>query len=271
MIANPSYEIAIEGGPSGIADGWLGITIGSLEETAEFNGDLGLAFAGYETFEHGWGSSDPQELLFGDAAFHLDSRLERFETRWSPLDDQQTMILTGLSAAVFSTPAQTFEPFEDGWKILDATLSFVLGPTAALPVESFSDWAPAASVLGPTAAAAFGTAGLGTSPASPSAVEHFELRARHLVTVDADENSVRAVFPAVFAFVTGDAVTFAVERGELPSPISETETYLVDLGVHVDKLTIRTAADADEVEITDYGSGVHYLIADPGRFWLDSL
>lgn len=270
MIDNPSFETMLDGGHPGRAESWTAATIGALEVTAEFTGDLGLAFSGHESFEHGWSALNPQTLLTGDDAFDIGSRLgDSFETRWSPLNDQQTTILTALSAAVFATPVQTVETFEDGWKVFDATLLFALGPTAALAVESFSDWAPGASVLGATAAASFGAAGLGTSPASPSAVEQFELRVRQLVTIDADDDSVRSLVP--FQLVTGDAVSFAVERGELPSPISATETYLVDLGGHLNKLTIRTTADASEVEITDYGSGVHYVIADPGRFWIDAL
>jgi hypothetical protein len=68
----------------------------------------------------------------------------------------------------------------------------------------------------------------------------------------------------------GDAVTLVAENGELPDPLGEGITYLVE-SIASDAITLVTQAGGTPVDLVADGSGAVYVLADPGRFWLDEF
>lgn len=276
-VSNSGYEVQEPStAQPGLADDWTTTTAGSLEETAEFAGDTGFTLGGYETFEHGWGAADPQ-IVLSDLVVALIEGLpaEAFERDWYV--DQGFMFLAALEAAAFDASTQTVEDFNDDWGTIDTDFLLSGGEvTAAIfdvppqPLEDFeNDWGDVATTMGSTEQALFDAGGLSVSAASPSPAELFVFRARQRVQSDIGPDTMGAVNPPLVVAV-GDAVTFVAENGELPEPLREGTTYIVDT-LAADVITLVPFAGGATVDITTLGAGANYVVADPGRFWLEEL
>jgi hypothetical protein len=254
----------------GIADDWTSTTVAALEATAEFAGDTGLTLAGYEMFENGWGTADPQTLVADMIATLVESRPnEPFEIEWTP--DQGFLFLTALEVAVFDSTA--FENFEDAWGVIDSDL--VLSPAevevAVFEPGTFEETFEASwgSIATPAfSSASFDTGGLSENSATPSSSEQFLFKAKQRFTPDTSTNKLNAV--SLLAAAVGNAFTLTAESGDLPAPLAEGKTYIVGTVVG-NAITLVAFGGGTTIDITSEGSGANYLNADPGRFWLDEL
>lgn len=272
MIINPSFEEPDElVAHEGVADGWTSLTVGSREETARFAGDSAVAYRGQETFAHGWSADDPQFVIAAMVTTQADPVLERFET-WRP--GQTVELLGSLESAVFTTPGGqwSFDAFEDAWETVDAGLGFALEATASLPTEVFDfGWGAAVSSLdGLTQTAVFGLGGQSTNSASGTTRESFGLRARVRVIAEVSDQGFHLPEHAPIPFAAGNAVTFVNEGGVLPTPLSSTETYQV-IVLDVSRFRVAAASGGSAIQLTTPGTGQHYAVSDPGRFWIDEL
>lgn len=275
MIQNPGFEDSFSVDQQGVAAHWTAEIVSTLEETAEFTGDDAVAFSGYEQFEHGWGSVNPQALLVEMVeAVDIESLLpEGFELGWEL--DQGFFFLTGLASFPFDTATQAFEDFEDGWGAIDRDMT--LSPSeltaAVFDAEDFEDfeeqWGTTPFTMGSVTAAVFDIGGLSASAATPSSAEKFGLKARQRVQSFTVDNTMAAITPPL-AVVVGDAVTFIAEEGSLPTPLDESTTYIVQTVVS-DACTLAPHPGATIVDITTDGFGANYLLPDPGRFWSEEL
>lgn len=274
MIQNAGYEDSFAVDQQGVAAHWDDVTVSTLEATAEFAGDDSVAFSGYEQFEHGWGSLNPQTLLLDMVEADVDSLLpERFERGWEI--DQGFFFLTVLASAPFDTGTQAFEDFEDGWGTIDRDMT--LSPSeltaAVFDSEAFEDfeeqWGATPFTMGSVTTAVFDNGGLSASSATPSSAEKFGLKARQRVQSVVGDNTMAALTPPL-SVVVGDAVTFSVENGVLPTPLDEGTTYIVQT-VASNACTLAPHPGATVVDITADGFGANYLLPDPGRFWSEEL
>lgn len=282
MISNSGYEAAASAATPGTAANWTATTTGSLETTAEFAGDTALTLSGYETFDHGWGDDDP-ELLLSDLVDVLVEKheIERFERLWpqtihSDPAAQGFFFLTALESSVFDSAAQAFEDFENGWGSpidLDIVLSTPELAHAGFDgddQEDFEDsWGFAAFTLVSVASASFDAGGMSTSTGSPGAAEKFTFKARQQVQSDVGGGTLGAVSPPLL-LIAGDAVTLVAESGALPVPLLADTTYIVD-SVVSNAAALAPFTGATPLALTADGTGANYVIADPGRFWLDEL
>lgn len=265
MIANAGYETGAAAAP-GVASSWDSATTASLERTAEFAGDSALTIAGYETFEHGWGTVDPQEVKLSPAT--SSGTTENFEWGW--FVDQGFMTLGGLEVAAFDTAPQAFEDFEQSWGTIDVDMVLSDGDVAHATTETFaSGWGDTALTLGSVSTCSFNAGGLSTSSASPTNFETFILKLRQQVHSSITEDTLTAVTPPL-DLVNGDAVTLETEAGTLPTPFTINTTYIVQERSG-DSCKLAPFSAAWVIDITADGSGANYLVADPGRFWLDEL
>jgi hypothetical protein len=275
VIQNAGYEDSAAVDQPGAAAYWTAASVSTLEETAAFAGDDSLAFSGYETFEHGWGSLNPQALQIELVeVVDIESLLpERFELGWEI--DQGFFFLTTLASFPFDTATQAFEDFEDGWGTIDRdmTLSPSESVAAVFDSEDFEDfeeqWGATPFTMGSVTAAVFDIGGFSASSATPSNAEKFGLKARQRVQSIVGDNTMAAVTPPL-SVVVGDAVTFIAEEGSLPVPLDESTTYIVQT-VASDTCTLAPHPGATVVDITADGFGANYLLPDPGRFWSEEL
>jgi hypothetical protein len=277
VILNAGYEDSASVDQPGVAAVWTVSITALLEATAGFAGDMALADSGYETFEHGWGSLDPQALQVGMIDLvelePLASDTERFERGYA--DDQGFFVLISLATYPFDASTQTSEDFEDGWGVVDADK--VLSPSelsaAVFDAETFEDfeeqWGTTLFTLSSVTTAVFDNGGLSASAASPSNAEKFLLKLRQRVKSNTAADTMYAVTPPL-SVVVGDAVTFIAEEGALPVPLDEDVTYIVQTIVS-DAATLAPHPGATIVNLTADGLGANYLLADPGRFWLEEL
>lgn len=113
MITNPSFELSDEPTIPGLATDWVESTVGTGEETAQFEGDAALAFAGVESFESGWTSADPQVLVatLGTALDVVASLPVETMDAWTVNDS--FFYIPSAEAAAFIPDA--FEGFETAW------------------------------------------------------------------------------------------------------------------------------------------------------------
>lgn len=271
MIANPGYETAAGAAQPGLAANWVTTTVNTVEQTAEFEGDSILSRSGYESFDHGWGP-DPERLDSSMVDAEVEKRaIERFERDWFVA--QGFMFLSALESATFS--AASFETFDTGWGTIDQDMQLSTGELAhaafgAQAIESFdADWGATGLTLGSVDTCMFDAGGLSTSSSSPSSAEQFTLKLRQRVRPNVGADTLTAVNPPLLLAV-GDAVTLVAENGELPEPFAPDVTYVVhDFGS--DSCKLAPFPEASVVDITSDGSGANYVVADPGRFWLDEL
>lgn len=265
MIANAGYETGSDTEP-GVALSWESDSFSAQEATAEFAGDSSVTFLGYETFEHGWGSLDPQEI---ESSPTTDSAgTERFEREW--YIDQGFIFLTGLEVASFHVVPQSIEDFEASWGVVDADIVLSESEVAHATTESFATgWGTTAFTLGSVTTCVFNAGGLSVSASSPTNYETFVLKARQRVRSNTADNTLGAVTPPLL-LVADDAVTLVAEDGALPTPLAEGVTYLVQNLVG-DTCKLAPHPGATTVDLTADGTGANYVVADPGRFWLDEL
>jgi hypothetical protein len=278
MILNSGFETAEDSTHPGAAASWTSTASASLEQTAEFAGDSGLAVSGQETFEHGWGAIDPQTLL--SELVNTEKTLlqaETFDRKWYP--DQGFMFLAALEAATFDAASQAFEDFEDVWATVDADMELSSFETRAAlfgDIESPESqetfevrWGGDASFAMTTVALLFDMQGLSANSPSPSSFEIFNLKVRQRVTSDIPESKLVAVTPPLLLAV-GNAITLVAESGDLPEPLLEDTTYLVE-SIAANAITVAAQSGSSPITLSAEGTGANYVLADPGRFWLDEF
>lgn len=273
MINNAGYEVqdTVTQLP-GYAEGWTTTIVATVEATAEFTGDAGLLLSAYESFDRGWGPL-PQVLLDELLDDLVEELLAEGFEHWFP--DSGYVFLGALEAAAFDASSQTVEDFEGAWGAIDA--DNVLSPselsTAVFDgelVEDFEEqWGNEAFTLGSVEAAQFDAGGLSTSASSPTAFEQFTLRVRQRVRSSISEDKLTATAPPLL-LANGDAVTLLAEDGELPVPLVAGTTYIAQ-NVGSNAFKVAPYDGAYTLDITSDGSGANYVLADPGRFWLDEL
>ena len=139
-----------------------------------------------------------------------------------------------------------------------------------MPTDSF-DWTSLVVGLGfDKEAFTFNEEHALSTSGSPSAFERFELRARRRVVAHPEDDTLRVhTLDPVLEMSVGDAVTFEVQNGELPEPLLDTETYLA-VSPTSDRFSLQTAPSV-ALDITSTGTGALFVVADPGRFWIDEL
>jgi hypothetical protein len=256
MIANPSFE----SGPflaDGSASSWTSTEAGAAEETAAFAGDSAYAAGAYETFDHGWGAIDP-EVVINSLNGLTASAIADTMDEWAL--NESVMVLAATEAAI--TGGQAFEAFETGWgATIDTDFRFVSSELAAGVVDDFSSWGTTALTLGSTTTNLFSI---------DLTAEQFTTRVRQRVEVNVTANQLEA--DTAFVGSAGDTVTLKAEGGQLPDPLVESFTYVLQAVFDRVAKVARYADDPDSlVTLTTQGVGAIYVSADPTRFWLEEL
>lgn len=254
MILNPGFETR---SPAivqpGIPSDWDVTTTGTAEDSAQFTGDTGYAYGGYETFEHGWTVIDPQVLIAA-----LTNVIKAYPEEFSFWAiNQGVMQLSALEAASFTGQTIAVESF-DAWDGPDVEFG-----TSTAFVETFAGWGTADFALTTLEHAKFDTSSVD--------VEQFVLRAPQQVSADIASNKLTRFDNADFVASINDLITLATKAGAvLPAPLSSSNSYRV-ASVSAASITLKATSDGAAIDLTDAGVGTSYVLADPGKFWPEEM
>lgn len=256
-VLNGSFE----DGAAGVPDFWDLDALASTYMIADFGDGSGA-----ESFESGW-SNTPFVAAFTVgtitaatfATLTQPVSYESFEYGWDA-NEGYFYVLGPSEAAVFS--GQAFDDFETDWSANeDYLFAFGPGDLAAPEVDDFeTDWSSnqdyAFSLPAATAAVFNG-----------DAFEDFEnVAAPVAFTVSPSANFLTTV--SAHGRSNGDKVTVD-STGRLPAGLQPDTIYFV-LSASPSALQL-SLDNVNPVDISDYGTGVHRLIADKDLYWTTIL
>jgi hypothetical protein len=257
MIANASFELAAALLQQGAPADWVVTTAGTGEDAAVFAGDMAAGPAGTESFDHGWGTRNPQSIAPLTA---VESRETETMATWVTLTgavplNQLSLFLAVAEAATFDSHTSAVELFEVWAAGGDTDQTFESTELESGLIETFS-WSSFVGLLEVVETNDF---------SNGDAAELFLPRVRQEVLVDLDINRLYRKDMANFVGGPGEVYTITTTDA-LPTPLRETRLYYVidTAGPYVG---VSEQPGGDYVAITDVGSGTQYLYADPDEFW----
>lgn len=262
MIANPSFELPAGPLQTGAPSGWVVTTVGTGEDTAPFAGDLAADPAGTESFEHGWGTRNPQAIVTSP---DVESRETEIMSTWISLGGGlPALSLVLAEAASFDSHTSAVELFESWVSGADTDQQFAPEELQAAAFasggsETFA-WSVFESTFGSVEANDF---------SNGDAMEMFLVRPKQEVLVDLDAN--RLYRRDMQNFVGSTDERYTIETTDtLPTPFRDERLYYVidTAGPYVG---LSPTEGGDYVAITDIGNGTQYLVADPDEFWTYAL
>lgn len=259
MIRNPGFELA--DALAGSARDWVTTSLGTGEESVDFDGNSPSQISAYESFEAGWALSGAQQFIASFDADDVEHGLVETMAGWEI--NQTVMLLGAVEAASYnaqSTTYETFQAWDEGAPDIGLELADEELESAAL--ETFEWDTVGAGMMGSVGGATFNH--------SSDTRETFIVREPQIVQVQG--NRFRTTSGAPYIGSQDDIVTFT-STGALPEEVTEGFEYYVFL-VESHYVTVsRTPRNSNgaALVINDSGTGVHRIHGDPNRFWIDAM
>ncbi len=263
----------------GQAEDWTAVTTENAEEAAAFDDGQTPPILGrpVDAFEGGWGNADfigkfddPVDLnqifpaIFTEPP---DTDRETFEAGWDG-NSGFNFELSSVEAALFNMTNDPEDAFEREWDGVEF-FEFVMGATDAAKFDStFETVEDYEEEWNDNENFDFSFVGVVHDFHSISGQEEedFEVaKAEIVITVDPVTDEINA---SAHGFSVGENVTFRNENGQLPLGIQPDTVYKVKTVPDANTITIAQTAVAPVLDLTDFGTGTHFINGDPKFVWV---